>query len=167
MKAYGVFNFCMKFFIPLCLVFFCYGRILVVVVSRNRRTEAAPERGVVRVKAGGVAGGVAEGAVNGGGGVNVKTGGGARGGAFSGAMRNMFKTLLLIMVVHLTCWSFNQIIFLAFNFGYSIDYNGALFNFSVFAVYVNCCLNPVILLVSYTQLRQTLIVKVRNVIKIL
>lgn len=160
MKAYGVFNFTMKFFIPLCIVSFCYSRMLVVIIRRNRRTGAV--EGAVKVAAAangdggkeGVARGPANGMKGGGG------GGGARGGAFSGAMKNMFKTLLVIMVVHLTCWSFNQFIFLAFNFGYNIDYNGGLFNFSVFAVYFNCCLNPIILLASYTQLRQTLIFKV-------
>ncbi|KAI0211258.1 Somatostatin receptor type 2 [Lamellibrachia satsuma] len=65
------------------------------------------------------------------------------------ASRNVLKTLVIIVVCYILCNSWNQFTFLAFNFGYAVDYNGWYYNFTVIAMFLNCCANPFIYALKY------------------
>lgn len=94
-----------------------------------------------RVDAGGEA---STGAPGGGG------GGGKRNESMARARGNVFKTLVLVALSFIVCWTCNQIYYLMYNFGYPyIDYSSTFYNFTVIMVFVNCCVNPVIYSVKY------------------
>ena len=69
----------------------------------------------------------------------------------SRAMRNVIKTLALVSICFILCWSCNQIYFLMWNLGYPADFNGAFYHFTVVAVFCNCCINPPIYIAQYEQ----------------
>jgi hypothetical protein len=73
------------------------------------------------------------------------------------ARRNVIKTMLYITVVHILCWSLNQLLYATSQiFGVYMDRNGIVYNMSVVIVYLNCCVNPVIYLTCYKAFRQDL-----------
>ncbi|XP_033637926.1 somatostatin receptor type 5-like [Asterias rubens] len=72
------------------------------------------------------------------------------------ARRNTFKTLFLVFVTYVFCWTLNAVIFFMFNFGYQLDFEGALYIVSVALVASNSCANPIIYAVKYRQFRQGL-----------
>ena len=67
----------------------------------------------------------------------------------SRARRIVLKTLLLVVVGYLLCNSFNQLTFLAYNFGAPLDFKGFYYNFTVIAMFANCCINPFLYALQY------------------
>ena len=65
------------------------------------------------------------------------------------ARRNVLKTLVLVVVAYLLCNSFNEISFLAFNFGAQLDFTSYYYNFTVIAMFANCCINPFLYALQY------------------
>ena len=65
------------------------------------------------------------------------------------AKRNVLKTLLLVVVAYLLCNSFNQITFLAYNFGAPLDFMSYYYSFTVIAMFSNCCINPFVYALQY------------------
>ena len=66
------------------------------------------------------------------------------------AKKNVFKTMLIVTVAFLVCWTANQLIFFMFNLGWiMIDFGSWWYNLSVFMVNVNCCINPFIYVAKY------------------
>lgn len=124
MKVSGVFNFCQKWFIPLCVFTFCNVSIIRVL---RRRAQVGPR---------------------------LTSSSQTSHNAFDIASRRMFRVIVGIVTAHVICWSTNQFLFLAFNFGYPLDFSGALYYFSVSAVSINSSLNPVIYLLTYTEFRR-------------
>lgn len=125
-EAYGVFNFCQKWFIPLCVFTFCN---VSITRALRRRTQV---------------------------GTRISSSSQTSQNVFDQASRRMFRVIVGIVTAHVICWSTNQFIFLAFNFGYPLDFSGALYYFSVAAVSINSSLNPIIYLVTYTEFRREL-----------
>lgn len=77
-------------------------------------------------------------------------GGGKRNESMARARGNVFKTLFLVALSFIVCWTCNQVYYLMYNFGYPyIDYSSTFYNFTVIMVLVNCCVNPVIYSVKY------------------
>lgn len=73
------------------------------------------------------------------------------------ARRNVIKTMLYITVVHILCWSLNQILYAASQiFGIYVDRNGIPYIMSVVIVYLNCWVNPIIYVTCYKAFRQDL-----------
>ncbi|XP_022088087.1 pyroglutamylated RFamide peptide receptor-like [Acanthaster planci] len=70
------------------------------------------------------------------------------------ARRNIFKTLLIVFLTFLVCWTPNQVIFFMFNFGWSLDFSGAIYIISVSLVAINSCVNPFIYAFKYKQFRR-------------
>lgn len=64
---------------------------------------------------------------------------------------NTIKTLLLVGLCYLACWSYNIGYYLMFNLGYPVDFSSDSYHYSVVAVYTNCCLNPLIYALKYEQ----------------
>ena len=65
------------------------------------------------------------------------------------ASRNVLKMLVIIAVCYILCNSWNQFTFLAFNFGYAVDFTSGYYNFTVIAIFLNCCANPIIYALKY------------------
>ena len=65
------------------------------------------------------------------------------------ARRNVLKTLLLVVIGYLLCNSWNQLTFLAFNFGAPLDFSSNYYNFTVIAMFANCCINPFLYALQY------------------
>ena len=62
---------------------------------------------------------------------------------------NILKTLALVSFCFVFCWAGNQIWFFMFGLGYPLDFSSPFYTFSVFAVYVNCSINPFIYIMKY------------------
>ena len=65
------------------------------------------------------------------------------------ARRNVLKTLITIVLCYIMCNSWNQFLFLSFNFGYHLDYKSTFYNFTVIAMFTNSCINPFIYALKY------------------
>ena len=65
------------------------------------------------------------------------------------ARRNVLKTLLLVVIGYILCNSWNQLSYLAFNFGAPLDFSSNYHNFTVIAMFANCCINPFLYALQY------------------
>ena len=72
-------------------------------------------------------------------------------------MRNVVKTLIMVSACFFVCWVFNQVFYLAFNLGASMDFTSSFYHFTVIAVFCNCCINPIVYLAQYRQFQKRLI----------
>ena len=67
--------------------------------------------------------------------------------------RNIFKTLLYVVVVHVISWIYNQLLIIAYAFGYPLDFSTISYNIALALIYVNICANPVIYVLKYRKFR--------------
>ena len=72
------------------------------------------------------------------------------------ATRNAIKTLVLVAVCFVICWTGNQVWFLLYNIGYEVAFDGEAYQFFVLMVCVNCTINPFIYLVQYKEYQAAL-----------
>ena len=72
---------------------------------------------------------------------------------FQLARRNTIKTLLIVGLCFIICWSQNEFFFLIYNFGYPLDFNSTYYHFTVLMVFLNCTVNPFIYLYKYKDYR--------------
>ncbi|XP_022080942.1 beta-2 adrenergic receptor-like [Acanthaster planci] len=70
------------------------------------------------------------------------------------ARRNIFKTLLLVLITFLVCWTPNQLFILMVNLGCSMDSTGTIYIISVSLVAINSCANPFIYAFKYRRFRR-------------
>ena len=69
------------------------------------------------------------------------------------AIHNIVKTMILVSVAFFICFSPNQWLFFFYRFGlfdWHIFYH-PIYNTSLIAMYLNCCINPAIYVASYRQ----------------
>ena len=67
--------------------------------------------------------------------------------------RNLLKTLMIVAVVFVSCWSINEITYFLDNMGLHIEMRPTLINISISLVYANCSVNPLIYLLKYREFR--------------
>ena len=72
------------------------------------------------------------------------------------ARHNVLKMLVIVVACYIACNSCNQIMFLALRFGATVDYSGGFYNFTVIAMFANCCVNPFIYTLQYERYRKEL-----------
>ena len=72
------------------------------------------------------------------------------------ARNNVLKTLVIVVLSYIVCSSWNQLLFLARNFGVAINYKGTFYHFTVIAMFSNCCINPCIYAFKYERYRKEL-----------
>ncbi len=70
------------------------------------------------------------------------------------ALKKTIKTLVLVGIGFIICWTTNEVIFLRSYFGFEIDYNSTFYRFSVFMVFLHCTINPFIYLIKYPEYKQ-------------
>ena len=67
--------------------------------------------------------------------------------------QNVIKTLILVSVAFIVCWTPSQLLFLQFNLGRSINDRGWLYYTTVVLVFVNSCINPLVCILNYKECR--------------
>ncbi|XP_077996479.1 somatostatin receptor type 2-like [Glandiceps talaboti] len=72
------------------------------------------------------------------------------------ARRNVIKMLCMIVITFLVCFTPNQVIFFMYNLGYEIDFNATYYQISVFLVFANSCINPIIYALKNNSFRRGL-----------
>ena len=75
---------------------------------------------------------------------------------FQLARRNTVKTVLIVGLCFIICWSQNQITYFMYNCGYNINFNSAYHQFTVLMVFRNCTVNPFIYLIKYRDYQEAL-----------
>ncbi|XP_022095079.1 galanin receptor type 2-like [Acanthaster planci] len=133
-QALGVMIFLFQYFIPVCAMLTAYIHIIVVLKQNASRVGPAPVSSLTM------------------GNPPVE----AADASLLRARRNTFKTLLIVFITYVFCWTLNSIIFFMFNFGYPLDFKSALYIVSLALVALNSCANPIIYAVKYRQFRRGL-----------
>ncbi|ELT91928.1 hypothetical protein CAPTEDRAFT_216456 [Capitella teleta] len=71
------------------------------------------------------------------------------------ARSNIIKTLILVTVSFILCWTWNQVFYLLFNMGLiNADFTSTFYHFTVVMVFCNCCMNPFIYMAKYEQFQR-------------
>ena len=125
-RAFGLINFSIKYLIPIGLFAFCYTNMLYALRRRKSTTI-----------------------------FTVSTGDATREHIFVKAKFNIFKTMLCVVVAHLCCWSLQNVVKLIFYFGNPVYVSAAVSTAAEILVYANSCVNPIILLASYSEFQRT------------
>ena len=84
------------------------------------------------------------------------TGSGGGDSRMNRAQRNLMKTVALVTAFFVVCWSCNQFFFLLAKSGYSVDWSGTFYHFSVIMVFLNCCVNPFVYILKYKDFQDVL-----------
>ena len=122
----GIVLIFIQFLIPLIILVYCYGRIVWIL---TRRIDSKLN--------------------------NIST---AKTGpdTFQTARNNTIKTLLIVALCFIICWSNNQVYYTMYNLGFKVDWNGVYYKFTVLMVFLNCTVNPFIYLVKYKDYQMAL-----------
>ena len=59
-----------------------------------------------------------------------------------GSQNNLTKTVIIICIGFVVCWSWNAWYYFAYNIGVSLPLSGPFYNFTVAMVSLHCCINP-------------------------
>ena len=70
------------------------------------------------------------------------------------AKDNVFKTILFLSTCFFLCYVWNISFFLLFSLGVSLSTTTPFYNFSVFMININCCVNPFCYAVQYREFQQ-------------
>ena len=130
-KISGVVTFVLPFLLPVAICIFCYVRIV-----QTLRRKIAPQTATTLQ--------------------STSQSGAHNGQRKTELARNVHHTFCIVLMCAIVCNVGNNCLFLAFNFGYELDFTGALYNISVIASFSNCCVNPFIYSFKYTQFQQGL-----------
>ena len=68
---------------------------------------------------------------------------------FELARRNTVKTLLLVAICFVLCWTNSQVYYLLYNTGYGVDLNAMIGKINTFLAFCICTINPFIYLIKY------------------
>lgn len=69
------------------------------------------------------------------------------------AQRNLTKTLVLVVVGFVVCWSPNQCYYLLHNLGLPLTMGGPIYELTTALVCANCCINCFIYIANYEEFR--------------
>ncbi|XP_078000581.1 galanin receptor 2b-like [Glandiceps talaboti] len=72
------------------------------------------------------------------------------------AQHNVIKTLILVFLAYVVCWTPNEILFFQYNLGGYLDFSGNLYHFSMCLVSCNLWVNPIIYALKYQQFQRGL-----------
>ena len=116
----------MEFLLPLMILVFCYGRILWVL--RRRMDSTLGREGGKDPSA----------------------------ATFQKAQKNVVKTLLLVVLFFVLCFTSAEVYYSMESFGFPIDYNTPFYKFTGVMMLVNCTVNPFIYLFNYDDFQMAL-----------
>ena len=75
---------------------------------------------------------------------------------FQLARRNTIKTLLLVGLCFIICWSQNQVLYLMYHCGYDLNFNSTYLQVTILVVFCNCTVNPFIYVIEYRDYQEAL-----------
>ena len=75
---------------------------------------------------------------------------------FHKAQKNVIKTLFIVVLFLVFCFSYSEVFYLLYHLGFSMDFNGFHYNFSTVLFFFNCTVNPFIYLVNYKDFQEGL-----------
>ena len=75
---------------------------------------------------------------------------------FELARTNTIKTLLIVALCFVICWSNNQIYYLMYNLGFNVNWNSSFYQSTVVMAFLNCTINPFIYLAKYQDFQSAL-----------
>ena len=75
---------------------------------------------------------------------------------FQLARRNTIKTLLIVGLCFIICWSQNEVMYFMYNCEYDIDFSTTYFQFTILMIFLNCTVNPFIYLIKYKDYQKAL-----------
>ena len=71
--------------------------------------------------------------------------------------RNVVKTLMMVSVCFVICWTPNEVYYAAYNFGLRVEFESTLYNLSVVLVMLNCCCNPLVYSLTYSRFQEAVV----------
>lgn len=117
----GVLTVILEYFVPLFLLMFFYIKMALVL---HRKVEPGQDQ--------------------------TKQGEAKRNETMARARTNVIKTLILVGVLFVVCWTLNTFYLLLTFLGYpGVRLEGDFYNFTVYMVFLNCCVNPIIYTLKY------------------
>jgi hypothetical protein len=128
-RGVGLFTIVLQFFIPLIIITFAYTKIVLQLrkgVGTNRTQASDNPQDAKRER------------------------------IMKRARMNVVKTLVMVAVSFVVCWSPNQIIYTMFNCGFKVDFSSTFYHFTVILAFANCCINPFIYAFQYDQFKSVL-----------
>ena len=138
--AFGIVLMLIQFFGPVIVLIFCYGRIVWVLTRRINNDVMKTKSKFDDSDSGST----------------VKRTADTGRDKFQLARRNTIKTLLIVGLCFIICWSQNQVRYLMFNCGYDINFNSNYHEFTTLMVFINCTVNPFIYLMKYKDYQEAL-----------
>ena len=72
---------------------------------------------------------------------------------FTKAKKNIIKTLIIVAVCFVLCWTWNEVFIFLYFVGYPTDFGGGFYHFTVVAVFSNSCINPFVYCAQYDDFR--------------
>lgn len=142
-QAVGIIHVFVLFFIPLMLLAYLYGHMIYVIRRMARVGPAAAHAHAHKPESLQVPNAQAPARDS-------------RSSRMSRAQRNLMKTVALVTMSFIVCWSCNQFFFLLSNSGYEMDFTSGFYHFSVIMVFLNCCINPFIYIFKYKEFQDGL-----------
>ena len=140
-KATGVLTFVLQYFVPLLVMIFCYSRITWIL--KTKATKVVPISNTNNLNA---SDSVAQSQTPN---VVIRT------TLMSRARRNVIKTLFIVCIGFVACWTWNQVFFLLYNTDYEVSFSSGFYHFTVYAAFTNSCVNPFIYIVQLTSFRNS------------
>ena len=130
---------CIQLFIPFLILIFCYGKI-VWVLTRRINTDLIKTTSQCTIDDSKNV-------------INTTDTGRVK---FQMARRNTIKTVLIVGLCFIICWSQYEITYFMYNCGYDLNYNSTYIQFTVLMVFLNCTVNPFIYLIKYKDYQEAL-----------
>ncbi|XP_072046764.1 histamine H2 receptor-like [Amphiura filiformis] len=137
-KVLGFIQFSVQYFLPISVMLFAYGHIIFVLSKSNNDTSidnqntcsTENESNTLRPE-------------------TLQEG-------LKRARRNTFKTLLLVFLAFVVCWTPNQFAFLFYNLGFNITYGSIGYTITVIMAQSNSAINVFVYGFKYRQFRRGL-----------
>ncbi len=126
-KAYGVLSFCLIMVIPICIMVYCYAKVVIVLRHRVAITSSTSLDNNTTMSQKGKNSNLTNNKVQ----------------------YNIIKTLVIVSCVYILCWIWNQVFFLLLTLGYITRLNTPFYHFSQIAVFLNSVFNPVVYSAHY------------------
>ncbi|XP_072047191.1 allatostatin-A receptor-like [Amphiura filiformis] len=133
-KGTGIIIFCVQYFLPILVMLFAYGHIIFV-LSKNQRGRSTSLTSENRP---------------------VNTHPETLEESLKRARRNVLKTLILVFVAFVVCWTPNQLAYLFYNLGYNVTYGSTAFRITILMAQSNSAVNFIVYGFKYKQFRRGL-----------
>ena len=129
----GVIVVSFQYLIPLIIIVFCYGRMIFMLSRRIDFTSPSTSKGrqVNEMER------------------KQRT-------TFMRARRNTVKTVIIVGICFLACWTQNQVQYFMYLIGFEVDLTSIYFNFGWMIIFVNCTINPFVYVVLYRDFQSAL-----------